>query len=228
MQVPQATSNPIGNVVKPSSKDASPKDNGVAAAVANIADKSPKVDEVKAAAVVAAVRPPDWNPEIHATGKDGGPTYNADGSYRARRGVAKSSSPNATEKVNVDSLCAAVWPIADHLGEDWKPTTPEKNSIRDSLAAWAGANDITITPTMALCIALAGYALPRVIPRVAKYLGLVGDQPGAGEQVRAATPGQAPPPASTMDRGGFTQGPPTSIPIPPRRDLPSIPPVPQD
>lgn len=171
-----------------------PKIDVFGEAAAHLADTRPEVQEhviEQHRSEQAAASPVEtgtaFNPSIHATGADGGPVINADGSFRKRRGVGKSSPQSRVGgKKNSagDSAAAAAKAAATAAGtalaqltfvsgviiggEEWAPRKDASSGLdeaammTDAYAQYCAAKGITdIPPGWALTVALLAYAGPR-------------------------------------------------------------------
>ena len=131
----------------------------------------------------------DFDPAIHVT-RDGAPVINKDGSYRMRPGRKPKSTgaemapervaPAAPTAPTPQNLAAAgtvtdnkavalvlvttVTAMAEKLiGPEWSAEKDEVKALSDATRKYLDSiGGLEITPGAALCIAVAGYAMPRL------------------------------------------------------------------
>ena len=144
-----------------------------------------------------------WNASIHATGSDGKGVRTAKGLWRRRKGTgagprtaskvyrpadgkADQAKSEAAQKLaeQTQAACRAaggaaassVFMIGRIFGGDkWSPTEPEVILQTDAWAAYFQAKGITeFPPSLAVCIAVAGYAGPRFfLPESKERMGSI-------------------------------------------------------
>lgn len=170
--------------------DAETRNQAEAAGVENAPPTPPPNALLDAAGVV-------WDPAVHATGKDGKGVPRADGTWRARRGVAAHRSTvggtsrvatpvqdTTKEQAMALAQCQAAGGAAASSifmlgrvfgGEKWQPTEAEVKIQSDAWTAYFQAKGVTeFPPGFAVAIAVAGYAGPRLfLPETKERAGRI-------------------------------------------------------
>lgn len=118
-----------------------------------------------------------FNPELHATDKDGNPSVTPLGKFRKKRGASKVSTvSNAQEQQDkINNAKAAASAAVDMslqslellLGPEWKPIQQdgidERANLKAATANYFIAKDINdFPPGVALTVVVMAYAMPRV------------------------------------------------------------------
>lgn len=131
-----------------------------------------------------------FDPAKHAKKKDGAPSFNADGSFRARRGIGLNTTPGPIDPEDTTNIVAcrkfAQW-SADMFfgttekifGPHWKPEPDEAKRIGDDTErAFIAWGIVDLPPGICLCLSIALYAAPRAADprtraRIEEMLGAV-------------------------------------------------------
>lgn len=143
-----------------------------------------------------------FDPAVHVM-RDGAPVLNADGSFRRRPGRKSKSdvaAPGVADVPNAPPIPAQAATLTDNravalvlvstvttlaektIGPEWAAGKDEIKVLSDATRKYLDSiGGVEITPGAALCIAVAGYALPRIghentRSRLAKFGGWVADR----------------------------------------------------
>lgn len=120
-----------------------------------------------------------FNPDIHATGRDGEPSMTSSGKYRLRKRRKDEITDEDTQRKTVADTSAGLFIQVGvaFFGDEWEPENKEFEQLSLAFDNYYKAAGVAyIPPSLGLVIAMGGYSLKRVSkPTTKTKLGKVKD-----------------------------------------------------